>query len=99
MREGWQLARGSCGFNVEPPVYGAYVNGNALFVFKTHLPDWYCGVVCGHMSTGGETLDKAMARAEEWSNKLGIEGSDHRVSKKQFAAILADPTCLYTGVE
>jgi hypothetical protein len=89
----WGKARGSAGYNVEGPVYGNYVNGVALFCFQ-HAPDWWICVVCGHLSTGGETRELACLRGELYARENGQRDADRHISRKQFDAIMVNPEIL-----
>ena len=85
----WELAKGSCGFNLgDMPVFGRYVNGVALFAWGHQC------VVAGHMTCGGNTLEDAMKNGVARAVKYGVAESDRRLSRKKFAATLADPTRL-----
>lgn len=90
----WKLAHGSCGFNVgDAQVYGAYVNGVALFswtIGKVHV----C-VVTGQMTCSGTTIDEARNAGVEQAIKLGVLDADQRLSKKQFEDRLASRVKFY----
>lgn len=79
----WYLAKGSCGFNVgDTPVYGAYVNGVALFDIGA------CVVVTGHCSTSSRSSAVKIASED------GYKDADRRYSLKQFRAKMEDATRL-----
>lgn len=91
----WIKAKGSCGLNIgKEDVYCAYVNGVALFAFKSPLSSetdpFYTCVVTGEMSVGGATLkdvqDSAYSRAIS-SNK---SDRDRSITKSEFDMIVND---------
>src|ERR1051326_7239511 len=72
LRKGWSEAAGSCGFNVNGPVYGAYVNGVALFVWQ-QIGRASC-VVTGHLSHTRTKLEGAMVTGEALAMQYGRQG-------------------------
>lgn len=101
MTNEWVLAKGSCGLNVAGDVFGAYVNGIALFSFKwksksksKSTKPFYSCVVTGHMTCGGGTLEEAQAKG--LARALDAPGSeaDQKMSRKEFNALIANNTRL-----
>ncbi len=82
----WKQAIGKAGYDVAGPVYGAYCNGTALFVWQHG--DYWTGVVCGHGSTSGKTREEAQENAKAWALKADRRDADRRVSVAQFQALM-----------
>ncbi len=98
IRKGWSLAKGSAGFNVAGEVWGAHVNGVALFAYQDRGPPrpfWLC-VVTGHLTAGASTLDSAMVRGESLAMQYGTSGADRTIGRKEFQKIMTDPARLFT---
>lgn len=96
----WKQAAGSCGYNIgDTPVMAAYVNGVGLFAWQTSgrpagARPWFNCVVTGQMTCGGETLEAAQAAGVRVALRDGVTEADRRLSRKQFDAVVADPTRL-----
>lgn len=96
----WVRAAGSCGYNIgDTPVMAAYVNGVGLFAWQTSgrpagAKPWFNCVVTGQMTCGGETLEAAQASGVRVALRDGVTEADRRLSRKQFDALVADPTQL-----
>lgn len=92
----WKLAAGSCGFNVGTrKVYGAYVNGVALFSWvDTTLSEFFFCSVTGHLTTGGYTREAAQSLGERYARENGREEADRVLSRAQFEKTMNDPTRL-----
>lgn len=88
----WKQAKGKCGYAVDGPVFGAYVNGVALFAFKHDLgttdPDWHTCVVCGQLSTGGPNLLAAQLSGAFYALKYGRVEADRIVTLEKFDDIM-----------
>ena len=76
----WELAKGSCGFNTgDHPVYGAYINGVALFEIAHGAV-----VITGHMTCSSRLY------AEKYAMDHGVSGAYQRYTTRKFRAVMAD---------
>ena len=90
----WSLASGDCGYRGVNNVYGAYVNGVALFAFQRDsgsATPFYSCVVTGALSCGGATLEEVQAKGVAYARDVSKNDLDRRLSKKQFDEIMRTP--------
>jgi len=92
-RYGWVVSKGSCGYNVDGPVYARRYHSIALFAFQGRSGFWTCSVT-GVMSCGGETLEECMIAGEKAACDSKQEDRDSWMSEEHFSETIRDETIL-----
>jgi len=91
-RYGWVKSKGSCGYNVDGPVYAKYIRPMGLFAWERD-GFWTCAVT-GVMSCGGQSLEECQIAGENAAYDSRSIDRDRNMSKEEFDAIVKDSTIL-----
>ncbi len=92
----WIRAQGACGLNVQEDVFALYVQGIALFSYRSRLAtpksDHYCCTIMGFHTIEGATLNDVQERAYKAALDLDILEAKHSISRAQFNELVANPS-------
>ncbi len=91
-RYGWAKSKGSCGYNVDGPVYAKMQGMVALFAWQNSPDFWTCSVV-GTMSCGGSTLEECQIAGEKAAGDSKNQ-RDRYMSRNEFDTLVNDSTVL-----
>lgn len=92
----WIRAQGACGLNVQEDVFALYVQGIALFSYRSRLAtpksDHYCCTIMGFHTIEGTTLNDVQERAYKATLDLDMLEAKHSISQAQFNELVANPS-------
>lgn len=92
-RLGWVESKGSCGYNVDGPVYAKHHRGVALFAWENENGFWSCSVT-GVMTCGGSTLEECQIAGEKAADDSDSRDRDRFIGREAFAVLIGDETTI-----